>query len=67
MHRAKPGSDTKETINVDTTITLDRRPRHVSGHSFGLQEPSACGPTVDAGLGLPSQALAIVASADLAR
>lgn len=29
MHRAKPGSDTKETINVDTTNTLDRRPRHV--------------------------------------
>lgn len=28
----KPGSDTKETNNVDTTITLDQRPRHVSCH-----------------------------------
>jgi len=33
MHRAKPGSDAKETNNVDTTITLDQRPRHVSGLS----------------------------------
>lgn len=32
MHRAKPGSGAKETNNVDTKITLDQRPRHVSGH-----------------------------------
>lgn len=33
MHRAKPGSGAKETNNVDTKITLDQRPRHVSRHS----------------------------------
>ena len=30
MHRAKPGSDTKETTNVNTTIALDPHLRHVS-------------------------------------
>ena len=41
MHRAKPGSGAKETNNVDTKITLDQRPRHVSGHLFKAHATTA--------------------------